>query len=222
MARTGRTQRRGAAGPTGLAGAAAASTLAAAVAVLALHVLRSDLEPSSHRLSEYATGPWGWLMTSAFAALVVALGLLGRALPTSVALRPVRALLTIAAIGFALSAVFPTDPTRPDAARETVHTVASTGALVALTAAALWTVTRGANAVGWRWARGPAGLATVIATLGVLISPLVHDGPWTGAVQRVVCLALTAWLLLLCCMVGRAGERVGSTDASADRRSDRT
>jgi hypothetical protein len=195
--------------------------MVAVAAVLALHALRRGLEPASHRLSEYAIGPWGWLMTSAFAALAVALWLLRRALPAAAA-RPVRVLLTVATIGFTLSAVFPTDPTRPDAMRETVHTVASTGALVALTAAALWTVTRGANAVGWRWARGPAGLATVIATLGVLISPLVHDGPWTGAVQRVVCLALTAWLLLLCCMVGRAGERVGSTDASADRRSDRT
>lgn len=197
MARTGRSQRRGAAGSTGSAGAAAATTLVAAVVVLALHALRGDLEPASHRLSEYATGPWGWLMTSAFAALAVALWLLGRALPTAVALRPVRALLTIAAIGFALSAVFPTDPTRPDAVRETLHTVASTGALVALTVSALWTVTLGGGAIRLRRARGPAGIATVIATLGVLISPLVHDGPWTGAVQRVVCLALTAWLLLV-------------------------
>ena len=49
-----------------------------------------------------------------------------------------------------------------------------------------------------RRARGPAGVAMTIATLGVLISPLVHDGPWPGAVQRMVCLALAAWLMLLC------------------------
>lgn len=52
--------------------AAAAATLIAAAAVLALHVLRPDLEPASHRLSEYAIGPWGWLTTSVFAALAVA------------------------------------------------------------------------------------------------------------------------------------------------------
>jgi len=178
--------------------AAAAATLVAAAAVLALHVLRRDLEPASHRLSEYAIGPWGWLMTSAFAALAVALWLLRRALPPAAPSRYVRALLTIATIGFVLSAVFPTDPTRPDALRETVHTVASTGGLVALTAAALWTVTRGTGAIGWRRAHGPAGAAAAVATLGVLIGPLVHDSPWTGAVQRVVGLALTAWLLLLC------------------------
>jgi Protein of unknown function (DUF998) len=183
---------------SGAAALATATVVGAAAAVLALHALRRDLEPASHRLSEYAIGPWGWLMTSAFAALAVALWLLRRALPLAAPLRPVRALLTVATIGFALSAVFPTDPTRPDAVRETVHTVASTGALVALTAAALWTVTRGAGAIGWRRAHGPAGVATAVAALGVLIGPLVHDSPWTGAVQRVVGLALTAWLLLLC------------------------
>ena len=116
-------------------------------------------------------------------------------------------LLAVAATGFALSAVFPTDPTRPDAMRETVHTVASTGALVALTMAALWTATRGAGAIGWRRARGPAAVAATVAALGVLVSPLVHDSPWTGAVQRVVGSALAAWLLLVCRAVTPRGAR---------------
>ena len=211
MTPTRQTPRRDVAGSPAYAHAAAAGTLVAMAAVLALHALRRDLEPASHRLSEYATGPWGWLMTLTFAAVAAALWLLGRALPTTARLRPVRALLTIAAIGFGLSAVFPTDPMRPDALRETAHTVASTGALMALTAGAVWTVTRGADALGWRGARGTAAAATAVATVCVLISPVVHNSPWTGAVQRLCCLALTVWLLLLCRAVGQP-ERAGSSD----------
>ena len=189
------------------AAAAAAATVIALAAVSALHALRRELEPASHRLSEYATGPWGWLMTLAFAAVATGVWLLRRALPASDALRPVRTLLTVAASGFVLSAVVPTDPAQPDAVGETVHSVASTGALVALTTAALWTVTVGARALGWHGARGPAGASTAVAALGLLISPLVHDSPWTGAVQRLCYLALTVWLLLAC----RAVTGVGRT-----------
>lgn len=189
------------------AGAAAAALLVAAAAVLALHALRPDLEPASHRLSEYAIGPWGWLMTSAFAAVAAGVWLVQRALPATDSLRPVHALLTVATIGVVVSALVPTDPMTPEGVRETVHSVASTGALVSLVAAALWTVTLGADAIGWRRPRGPAGVAVAVAvaTLGVLISPAVHDSPWTGAVQRLSCLALTVWLLLLCRAIASAG-----------------
>lgn len=182
--------------------AAAATVLAAAGAVLALHVLRRDLEPASHRLSEYANGPWGWLMTSAFVMVAAGVWLLRRALPAGGPLRPMRALLAVAAAGFLVSAAFPTDPTMPDAVRERVHSVASTGALITLAAAALWTVTLGAAAIGWR--RGPAAVAVAVAALGVLFSPLAHDSRWTGAVQRLCYAALTVWLLLLCRTVGDA------------------
>jgi len=185
--------------------AAAAATLVAAAAVLALHVLRRDLAPASHRLSEYAIGPWGWLMALAFALVAAAIWLLRRALPPDDRLGPVPVLLAVASTGFLVSAVFPTDPTRPDAVRETVHSVASTGALVALTTAALWTVTVGARAIGWRGAHGPAGASTAVAALGLLISPLVHDSAWTGTVQRVCYVALTVWLLLVCRGVHRTG-----------------
>lgn len=184
---------------------AAAAALVALVAVLGLHVVRADLEPASHRLSEYAVGSWGWLMTAVFALVAVAVWSLRRALPLDTRRSPVRALLATAAAGFAMAGIVPTDPSRPDAVRETVHTVASGGALMALTAAALWTVTIGAGAIGWQRARGPARVAATVGALAVLSGPLVHDGPWTGAVQRLACAALGVWLLLACLAVGRGG-----------------
>jgi hypothetical protein len=185
------------------AAGSAAAALVAIVLVLGLHVLRADLEPASHRLSEYALGPWGWLMTSAFLAAATGVLLLRRVLPAGDRLRPARVLLAVAAVGFAVSALVPTDPLRPDAVREAVHSAASAGALVASTAAALWTVTIGVEAVDWRGALGPARVAVGIAALGALLSPLVHDGPWTGAVQRLSVGALFGWLLLICVAVGR-------------------
>lgn len=203
-------------GPTAVVAATIAAVLVAAAAVLALHALRRDLEPASHRLSEYAIGPWGWVMTAAFTAVAAGTWLLRRALPTAASLRPVRTLLTVATIGFVLSAVFPTDPETPEGVRETVHSAASTGALLALTAAALWTVTTGARAIRWRGAHGRAGTAVAVATLGLVISPVVHDSPWTGAVQRLTCLALAVWLVLLCRAVDRADRAARAPAGSYD------
>jgi hypothetical protein len=42
------------------------------VAIVVLHVLRSDLNPIQRPTSEYAVGPYGWLMTSAFFSMSVA------------------------------------------------------------------------------------------------------------------------------------------------------
>jgi hypothetical protein len=194
------------------ADAAAAAVLVGAGAVLALHRLRPDLAPASHRLSEYAVGSWGWLMTLSFAAMATGVWLLRRALPPDTRLRPVRALLAVTAAGLMLSALFRTDVTDPNAARETVHTLASGGALLSLVAAAVWTVTLGREAIGWRRARVPAAGATSLAVLGVVISPATHDGPWTGVVQRLSYVALVVWMLLVCRAVGAARTRVPTGD----------
>ena len=49
-----------------LAAASIALSLIGVGAVVALHVLRPELAPVSHRLSEYAIGRYGGLMTAAF------------------------------------------------------------------------------------------------------------------------------------------------------------
>jgi Protein of unknown function (DUF998) len=40
-------------------------------ALAILHLVRPDLEPSSHMISEYAIGPHGYLMTLSFAAFAI-------------------------------------------------------------------------------------------------------------------------------------------------------
>ena len=53
------------------------------LALLALHALRPDYHPGNHMISDYAVGPHGWIMTTAFLALsaacaTLALGLFRR------------------------------------------------------------------------------------------------------------------------------------------------
>ena len=97
------------------------ATALALLSLATLHVVRSDLDPSWHMLSEYAVGAHGWIMAVCFvafatssAALFVALL---RSLPTLVG-RIGLGFLLATAVGLALAALFPMDPisTPPDAA----------------------------------------------------------------------------------------------------------
>jgi hypothetical protein len=110
--------------------------ISSAVAFLALlgvlHILRTDLQPTWHVISEYANGPHGWLMALAFAALAVSCA------STVLAIWPyaegwgVRiglVLVTLAAIGLSMAALFPADvvqdPMPPMSWTGTMHAVAS-------------------------------------------------------------------------------------------------
>src|SRR2546430_5307385 len=86
----------------------------AALAILLMHVLRTDYTPASHMISDYAVGRYGWVMTTAFLALscgnlMLLLGL-ARIGPSSVVARLGTLLLGIACIGLVGTAVFPTGP----------------------------------------------------------------------------------------------------------------
>src|ERR1700686_4542618 len=83
------------------------------VAVVALHVLRSELNPTRRAVSNYAVGPFGLLMTSAFFTLALsefalALGLT-RSLTTSRRAFISVLLLNLAGAGMVVTGIFPGD-----------------------------------------------------------------------------------------------------------------
>src|SRR5512145_1170555 len=85
----------------------------ATLALLLMHVLRPDLSPPSHMISEYAVGPFGWLMQTVFVGLslgcaALLLGLLRNG-PTSIGARLGVSLLAIASVGLIVSAIYPMD-----------------------------------------------------------------------------------------------------------------
>ena len=90
-----------------------AGVMAFATAVLALHGLRTDLNPASQSISEYSVGNYGWLMRVAFAAL--ALGAAATALrlhfelPSSYWRFSAVLFLVASAVGLFLDAGFNTD-----------------------------------------------------------------------------------------------------------------
>jgi hypothetical protein len=78
-----------------------------------LHVVRADLDPSWHMISEYGVGASGWMMTAAFLALASAFFTL------MLSLRPIArgwlgvaglVLLLMASLGAAMGGLFPMDP----------------------------------------------------------------------------------------------------------------
>lgn len=169
--------------------------LCSGACVAVLHVVRVDVPPFSHRLSEYAIGPYGWMMTMAFVALGCGLAALG---PALLAERPrgttwiVPATAFVAGAGMILSGVFRTGVSLSS---ETIHSRASIAATIALVGLAL------AHSIpaSRRWSvvtvdRVGTGLALVAAALAG-IAPVLHDTRWTGLGQRLLWIVLLVWLL---------------------------
>jgi Protein of unknown function (DUF998) len=167
-----------------------AAFLCSVACVAILHIARTDLSPTSHRLSEYANGPYGWMMTTAFAALAIALVALGISLrggDEGIA-RAAPLLAFLAAAGTILSAVFKTGGTE---AGESIHSRASAIAVVSIVVLAI-----AHSVVGAR--RAPDVIGVILAfTAGIVacISPLLHETRWTGLSQRLLWMALIGWLL---------------------------
>lgn len=106
------------------------------VLIAALHFLSPEFDPIQRRTSEYAVGPFGYLMTTAFIALSVSTWALVIGLRRDLS-EPARsrlglALLGVFGIGLLVAAAFPTDlEGAPQTVAGTVHTI--NGALTFLT-----------------------------------------------------------------------------------------
>ena len=164
--------------------------------VVTLHILRTDLRPAANRLSEYANGPYGWLMTTSFVALgcgLLSLGVLIRSERSrewrSLA-NPVLALVAGAAT--ILSGFFPIGPSTTDGS---IHSPASAVAVVAVVALAMsHSILAASGGPGWKAERTGAALALIAFVLAAL-SPLIHHSRWTGFGQRALWIVVTVWLL---------------------------
>jgi hypothetical protein len=96
---------------------AARLSLGTAVAFLillaALHVIKPELDPSWHFISEYAIGNYGWIMTLAFLSLALSCASLAVALwphINGIVGKIGLVLLLISAVGMAMAGIFTTDP----------------------------------------------------------------------------------------------------------------
>jgi hypothetical protein len=168
--------------------------------VVALHVTRPDLDPLHHVLSEYANGPSGVIMTAVFYAAGLACVALGWRLRKALRWEGVTvatpALLTVAGIGLVGAGAFEVGlPTAPDDLGETIHSLASIGAFVALVVAmALFARACGGDPA-WSGFRPVAWTLACVAIVAAVTSPFAGATPWAGAAQRVLAGTVAAWLL---------------------------
>ena len=191
----------------------------------ALHVIRPDLDPSWTVISAYALGEFGWVMTLALAAMAAGCAALAAELGRHARSRIGRiglAVLLTSAAGFALAALFPSDPitTRPD--RQSVswqlHSAgAMLGGAIPLAALALtWALTRlpawtGARA--WLWSATAAAwigdavfiaaMATMLPRGGGSLGPDVLVG-WPN---RLMIVTYCAWVFIAAWQASRRPVR---------------
>jgi len=175
---------------------------AAAAGIAALHLLRSDLQPAGHRLSEYANGPYGYVMAAVFVTIGVALLAMGLALLRSPGgwrwSWAVAVMVTASGVGMVVSAIYSTEPDGPDGAAsssEVIHSRASALATLGLIAAAIaWSVVR--TRTEPRVRPDVARALAITAAVAGGASPLLHRSAWTGVSQRLLWLTLLAWLIV--------------------------
>lgn len=163
-----------------LSAVAMAGALLFVVLLAVLHVLRTDLSPTWHVISEYANGPHGWLMTIAFSAMAVSCA------ATVLALLPFAdgwgmwiglGLVAIAAIGLGMAALFPADivqdPMPPATWTGNMHALASM-----------------------------LGNPTLMIGMIVLAYALPGQASWQGSGAMLQILAHLAWVSFVAMMVG--------------------
>jgi membrane-associated phospholipid phosphatase len=171
-------------------------SLGALVGIVLLHVLRRDLPPMSHRISEYAIGPHGGLMAASFVCIGAALLLLAAGLPLIGGRGPalVGAVVAVAGTGMVIAAFYRTDPERSGRTEDAIHSASSGLATISLiTAAVAWSI------LGPRWGRVERHpLLTLLALAAVVLgvaSPFLHRTAVSGASQRSLWAALLVWVI---------------------------
>ena len=195
-----------------------------------LHVVRADLDPSWHFISEYEIGRFGWLMQGAFLLLSLAnLALLAAVRP---ALRGIpgtlgTVLFLVGTLGTILGGLFVTDSigTLPEAASPSGKMHALGGGLGLAGVLGTWLLSASLlRDPAWRPARRALLIATAIFTLGFLVSfvtiaTLVGRSGGTfgpdvpvGWPNRIGILAGCAWLAIV---ARQAGRIAASTESVA-------
>ncbi|NMN04863.1 MULTISPECIES: DUF998 domain-containing protein [unclassified Novosphingobium] len=172
------------------------------LALLLMHAIRPDYTILDHMISDYAVGPTGWIMTTAFISL--ALGCLALAIglfrdgPKSWLCWIGASLLIVAFIGLVVTALFPTDlETAPTTQTGNIHTISFLVNVVSVLVSTLCLAFSYDGSPDWRDRRAPAlifaGLLA-IAFVGQFLT--LHRGAPYGIANRVFIAILMAWLIL--------------------------
>ncbi|HEX4883780.1 MAG TPA: DUF998 domain-containing protein [Casimicrobiaceae bacterium] len=193
----------------GVALASAGATLLTFVLIVALHVLKPELAPSSRFVSEYAIGPYGGIMRVAFVLWALACATLAVGIRGTLGTRRARvgsAVLLVAAVALVVAGVFAQDPvtTKPGEGTlaGTLHAAASLVGIPAIPLAALL-LGKPLGASDDRLLRTTTHLAwmSLLAMMAYLGWAVPRAGGFTpevhaGAMNRLVVAAYLGWQLV--------------------------
>lgn len=163
----------------------------------ALHILRRDLSPATHFISEYAVGRYGWLMASALVILGCGTLSLSVGIAMTLGKHPVgrvgTVILGVSGIATVLIGLFRTDiDGRPATLAGAIH---GRAALVAISLEAISVLVLTPvffRSSRWRPFRVVSGVLAVAVVLGItLYAVLPH-----GAGERLIVYTLVLWLFL--------------------------
>lgn len=174
------------------------------VAVLILHVLRPEYNPINHAVSNYAVGPYGYLMTAAFYALALSVFALALGLARSMVLtnqaRVALLLLNIASVGMIVMGIFPGDVHAlhpPATVTGVIHWTAAGASFASIMIAAF--ILSRCFKTDERWQAFQRStlvlaMAMVAALLAYGVLALVG---WIGVGQRIYIAVSLMWLLFV-------------------------
>ncbi len=193
---------------------AAAGTLAVALLILALHLIKPELDPSWRFISEYATGDHAWIMQLTFLVWGASCLALAMSLKDEVrsGLGSVGVVaLFIAGSALVLAGVFSQDPvtSRPDqlTMSGSIHTIASIVGVPGLPLAAVLISAGVARnhlwSASWRpimWFAHATWMSLLVMT-AYLIWTLPQTGGfnenvWAGWMNRIVVAAYLGWMFI--------------------------
>ena len=173
------------------------------VVIVALHVLRPDHNPIRLVTSYYAVGPYGWLMSSAFVSMSVALLALVRGLYHGVA-QPARSrlglgLLGVWGVGLLIAMTFPLNPEgTPPTLSGIIHRINGPVVFLSLTAGMILVSRRIKYDDRWRPVHRPALILSLVMLALVMVTLLNNVTGWgvAGLVQRLSLVTTVTWFML--------------------------
>ncbi len=173
------------------------------IVIVTLHFLRPDLNPISRPTSEYAVGPYEFLMTTAFlsmsiASLSLVIGLY-KGIPRSARSRIGLILLGIWGVGVLVAMSFPIDP---EGSRQTItgiiHRINGPLGFLSLTLGSVLVSKSFGRDKHWRPIYRSALSLSLIMLVTFIITAvnMTTDSGFGGLSQRIFLIVFTTWFIL--------------------------
>lgn len=173
------------------------------VSVVALHFLRSDYDPVKRAVSNYAVGPYGYLMTIAFFVLAVSLFALAPGLARCITLssssRIGLRLLKVASMSMVVAGIFPGDVNgsgSPLKITVILHWLAAGVSFLSIMIAALLLSSQFRMDERWQSFRRLAFALALGIVVGLVVYGILFFIGWFGIGQRIYIALTLLWLFL--------------------------